>query len=314
MQYFIRLLLGMSLFVAPAIALATSLFAIGPDNPNATFPVPRELTALSTSGAAAPVAALSDGSLAFNGGLAFRPATGLDPDRLYGIANDSIGQSTLYSLSLNGTNLTPVLSLGSGFTGGLAYDPGTDALYAIQTGLSFLSPPSSSLYRIDLGGSVSMTALGGLGGIYGGGAGGGLTYDANDGMLYGIAWDALGTPRSLNTIDPASGSETPLFDLGTGNLAFNGGIAYETTGDFFYGIANDFLANSTLMTFSLAGAGTYAPSGPSFGQGFLNTGLALAPDLQPPQPMPEPPLIALMLLGIAALGVARLRRGVKVEA
>jgi hypothetical protein len=309
MRSLIRILLCVSVLTAPGVAAATALFTIGPDDPNALFPVPRELTALSTAGVASPVAALSDGSLAFNGGLAFRPATGPDADRLYAIANDSSGQSTLYRLDLNGANLTSVLSLGSGFTGGLAYDPGGDALYAIQTDLSFLAPPSSSLYRIDLGVSPTLNPLGPLSGIYGGGAGGGLTFDGNDGMLYAIAWDAFGIPRTLSEIDPTPASDTPVFDLGAGDLAFSGGIAYDAVGDSFYAIANDFLANSTLTTFALPDAGAYTPVGPSFGQGFLNTGLALAPNVvpPPPRPAPEPPGLALMLLGMAALGVGRLR-------
>ena len=307
MRSFIRMLISVPLLAVCGAVQATALLTIGPDDPGALFPVPRELTALSTAGVASPVATLSDGSQAFNGGLAYRPSGSGGAEHLYAIANDSLGQSTLYRLDVDGGNLTAILSLGVGFTGGLAYDPGLDALYAIQTDL-FSTQPGSSLFRVDLTSGPTLTALGALTGIYGGGFGGGLTLNVSDGMLYGTAWDDVGNPRRLNAINRSSASDTTVFDLGDGDLAFNGGLAYDPVSDAFFAIANDFAANSTLMTFLLSGAGTLSAVGASFGQGFLNAGLAFAPEVTPPPPptVSEPSTLALMLLA-AVLGPATAR-------
>ena len=88
-------------------------------------------------------------------------------------------------------------------------------------------------------------------------------------------------------------------------MSFNGGLAYDDAADLFYVIGNDFFANSSLFSFTLGGVGTVLPTpiGTSFGQGFLNIGLALAPEVTP---VSEPPTLSLIAL-IALLGLVTMR-------
>lgn len=58
--------------------------------------------------------------------------------------------------------------------------------------------------------------------------------------LYSIGMGASGAPNNFTSIT-GTGVATPLFDLGDGFLAFNGGLAYHAGSDLFYGIANDWL-------------------------------------------------------------------------
>ncbi|MCC6235133.1 MAG: hypothetical protein IT580_20990 [Verrucomicrobiales bacterium] len=91
--------------------------------------VPRSFTSITEMGTVAPLFDLGDGSLALNGGLAYRGSNGL----FYGIANDSFGNSSLVSFSLlGGGALTTVGALGRGFLSGLAYDSTGDLLFAIS--------------------------------------------------------------------------------------------------------------------------------------------------------------------------------------
>ncbi|MBV8037123.1 hypothetical protein [Roseateles sp.] len=263
----------------PLPALAT-LVSIGPD---AGF-VPRSLTSLSSP---VPMATLGNGSLAFNGGLVFDAAS----SRLFGIANDSFGNSQLYSFTVAGAALTALGSgLGQGFYGGLAQDPSTGHLYAVADDMF----GGATLYAISSAGAA--TALGAIGnGYFGGPAWAGDT-------LYAIAGDALGVQRSVYAIDPATVTASLLFSLGDGSLGFNGGLAYDDMADLFYTIGNDAFGNSALYAFTAGGAGAdLAALGAPFGQGFVNAGLAIVPGSDPPQSLPESPTLALALL---ALGLA----------
>jgi hypothetical protein len=89
-------------------------------------------------------------------------------------------------------------------------------------------------------------------------------------LLYTIGPDAASVPRNLATVDP--GGATPRFDLGDGSLGFNGGLAYDTANNRFYAIANDSLGNSSLVSFTLGGAGSVTTLA-SLGTGFIG-GLA----------------------------------------
>jgi hypothetical protein len=74
----------------------------------------------------ADIFTLGDGTVSFNGGLLYDPASGL----FYAIGNDQSGNSSLYSFSLSGAGtLTTVLSdFGSGYNNvGLAETPATGA-------------------------------------------------------------------------------------------------------------------------------------------------------------------------------------------
>lgn len=274
-----------ALALAPAWGSA-ALLTIGPDE---AF-VPRVLTQLPTSApvAGTALATLGDGSVGFNGGLAH------DGSGLFAIGNDSLGASTLYSMTAAGGSLTAVGTLGSGFYGGLAYRSG-GGLYAIASDWS----GKSTLYDVTGG---SATAVGaGLGeGFYGG-----LTWNADKGRLYAIAGDTFGVPRSVVAIDADTGAATPLFALGDGSIGFNGGLAYDADADRFFVIGNDSLANSSLYTFTLDGADTLTAIDASFGQGFLNASLVLLPNGD--QPVPEPP--TLMLLSSLLLAGLASRRG-----
>jgi hypothetical protein len=279
---------------APFAAHADALFTIGPDA-DPFFPVPRVLNQLPKTApvVAAPLATLGDGSIGFNGGLAYHTSSAL----LYSIGNDFLGDSTLYRMTTLGGSLTSVAGLGTGFNGGLAYNPDNDNFYAIANDMF----GASSLYEVTAAGVATALGTGPIGsGFYGG-----LTYNADDGKLYAIA--GTGVMRSvveIDIVDIATVVAMPLFDLGDGSLSFNGGLAYDDAADLFYVIGNESFVNSALFSFTLDGGGTdLTPIGTSFGQGFLNIGLALAPEVTP---VSEPPTLSLVAL-IALLGLVTMR-------
>lgn len=292
----------------PGDSVAAALFTVGPDDPASFFPVPRALTPLTTGAVVGAGTNLGDGSVGFNGGLAFRPGSTPADDRLFAVGNDALFNSTLYSVATGGSGLASVLPLGAGFAGGLAWHAGEDAFYVVAS--NFLG--ASSLHRVPAAGgisSVEFVADIGFGFV------GGLTYNADDGKLYAISTDVLGVPRVLNaiTLGPTP-TVAPLFSLGDGSLAFNGGLAYNALGDVFYAVSNDASFASTLNTFTLAGAGAFDVVG-AIGVGFGNSALALVPGVIV-TPVPEPAgetLAATALALLALLGAAprarRRRRG-----
>jgi hypothetical protein len=289
---FALLIASAAAVAVPVAARADALFTIGPD---AGF-VPRVLNQLPATApvGAAPLATLGDGSIGFNGGLAYHTGSAL----LYAIGNDFSGGSTLYSMTTLGGSLASVAALGAGFNGGLAYNPADGNFYAVANDMF----AASFLYKVTAAGVATALGTGPLGfGFYGG-----LTYDADNGNLYAIAGDLLGVMRSVVEIDIATVTATPLFELGDGSLSFNGGLAYDDAANLFYVAGNDFLANSALFSFTLGGGGAdLAPIGTSFGQGFLNIGLALAPEVTPPS-VSEPPMLSLIAL-VALLGLVTMR-------
>lgn len=246
---------------AATSAQAAPTYSFGPDG----FGIGRVFSTVAP-GTATSLATLGDGSVAFNGGLVYRGATG----SFFAIGNDGLGNSSLVSFSAAapGTfTLNQGLSVG-GFTGGLALAGST--LYAVSTDFN----GSSSLYSLDLTGG-SLTLLGALSGaLYTG-----LTFDADDGLLYGIAADEFGIGRSVRRISLGAGvSDVELFRLGDGSVSFNGGLAYDDQADLFNVIANDAVATSTLMSFDLTGSASLTALGGSFGFGYLNAGLAIGPE------------------------------------
>lgn len=273
---------------SPARASDT-LYSIGAD----AFGVGRNLTPVQPAGA---VTALGDGSVAFNGGLAYLPAAG----KLYAIENDAFGQSSLTSLvpAVSLTDLAVPVALGSGFYGGLAADTANATLYALA------SDPigNSTLYSV---GGTGATALGAIGtGFYGG-----LTYDAADDSLYAIGSDDSFVQRRLFRINLAGGTPTAtvLFDLGDGGVAFNGGLTFDASSGNFLAIGSDSFANSSLYSFTLAGAASLGDLG-SVGVGFMNAGLAFAPAGAPVTPVPEPHVGWLVALGLPPIWLATRRR------
>lgn len=260
------------------LVFAGTLYTIGPDS---TMSWPTGFYSVSTGGTATWQFDLGDGSLGFNGGLAFNPFNNL----FYAIANDSGGNSSLVSFSpWGGGAFTPIGGLGQGFVSGLAYSTSDGYLYGIST--DWLG--NSSLSRISLGGAV--TPLGSLGSGFIGGRG--LTFRPADGLLYGVSAGALGTPCLFQSIDPVALPPTQLFDFCSGSAWFDGGVAWSWADGLFYVISNDW-SGSTLQT--LTPAGTLTPVG-VIGGGFWNVGLVDA------TPIPEPslwlPLAAALMAGV----------------
>jgi hypothetical protein len=85
--------------------------------------------------------------------------------------------------------------------------------------------------------------------------------------LYSFGPDNQSIPSEFSGV---SGALTDLFHLGDDSFAFNGGLT--TSNGLFYAITNDGLGNSTLQSFSLAGAGSLQGLF-SLGAGFIG-GLA----------------------------------------
>jgi hypothetical protein len=88
--------------------------------------------------------------------------------------------------------------------------------------------------------------------------------------LFSVGPDANQVPRSFDAVG-ASGA-TSQFLLGDGSLGFNGGLTYRAANASFYAVANDSSGNSSLVSFTPAGSGSYSTVG-SLGSGFLG-GLA----------------------------------------
>lgn len=267
-----------------ATSLSAEFFSIGPD---ASF-IPRGFTSITETGTVTPLFDLGDGSLALNGGLAYRGSDGL----FYGIANDFSGNSSLVSFSLlGGGALTTIGTLGPGFSSGLAYNSADDLLYAISNDWMGLS----TLHSIDFTGSLNV--IGSLGvGFYGG-----LTFRPSDGKLYAFAADSWGAQRRFMSVDPGSAAATELFELGAATISFNGGVAYNSHDGRFYTISNDMTGSSELWRFALAGPGSLS-LGSGIGGGFWNVGLA-----EKPAAVPEPGSWGTAAAALALL-MLRLRR------
>lgn len=252
--------LGFSLAVGGAQAATPPLYAIGADDAG----IGRVFTPVLP---AEPGTPLGDGSLAFNGGLAWLPGAA----RFYTIANDGFGQSALTSFERSApSTLAASTALGSGFYGGLAADPVTARLYAIASDTS----SASTLYRVDP--TTGSTAIGAVGvGYYGG-----LGFDTDDGALYAISGDDSGVQRRINRIALAAdgtATATALFDLGDGSVGFAGGLAYDADGRRFVSIGSDASGASALYAFTLTGgAGSLTDLGVALAPGFVHAGLAFA--------------------------------------
>lgn len=289
-------MLLLATLTVPGIAGGVALYTIGADDPGSLFPVPRALTPLSTAGTVGAGTNLGDGSIGFNGGLAFRPGATPVDDLLFTVGNDSSLASSLYSVGTDGAGLTPVLGLGSGFTGGLAWHGAEQAFYTIASDLF----GASALYRIPTAGGISgVDFVGDLGfGFIGG-----LTFNEDNGKLYAISTDLLGVPRVLSaiTLGPTLSVDTVFTFAGSG-FAVNGGLAYEASSDLFYAIRNDSGFNSTLGTFTLASAGAFDVIG-GLGFGFGNRGLTLGPDVVI-TPVAEPSTLSMMITMLVLLLLA----------
>ena len=262
-------------------ANAATFFAIGADLN--TF-VPNQLSSVTSSPqAVTPLATLGDGSLGFNGGLTTGPG-----GTLYGIANDSTGAGSLYTIQSNGTlSLVGAAGgLGFGFLGGLAFNPGVSNFYAA------VNDPlgNTTLDSITTGGTP--TALG----VSLGTGFSGLAFDTANGLFYGIGNDNTGF-STLFSFTQAGPVNT------VGGLGFGfGALTYDAASDVFWAIGPVNNAGSQLFQISPAGA----LSAPLFtlGDGFVELAVTQAPA----PASPEPEVIAMTGSGLIGLGFLLRRR------
>jgi len=274
-----RLLIALiSLCLYATSTNAAFLYALSGDD----LGVSRRLNQIdTTSQTVQTVFDLGDGTLGYFG-LAY------GNNKFYTIASDGSGSFSLQTFSLSGSGATnPELSLGEGFTGGLAFSGG-NTLYALANDLT----GAASLYTIDLlAASVSL-----IDSSLGFGQPGGLTWNPNKQLLYALGSN-LSFEQTLYSIDPSvSGSATPVTNLlGSGII---GGVDISATGDI-YAIGNE-SNSSELLSVTLGG--NSAPlfglsADPSFTFSALTSGPAFAiPD--PSVTVPEPPTILLLAIGL----------------
>lgn len=146
---------------------------------------------------------------------------------LYSIATGA-GDSYLSSIDGSG-NVTQLVDLTSGFGagfpggGGLAYDSNNNLFYAISKDGSAVA----SLYSIALGGTVTDVGILGGGGANSFEYDGGLTFDANNGLLYGFSYDGtLADPSALQAFNIDGSLTGSAVALGApAGDAYNGGLA-----------------------------------------------------------------------------------------
>jgi hypothetical protein len=91
-------------------------------------------------------------------------------------------------------------------------------------------------------------------------------------ILYSVAGDGNGVPRSVKRIDTNTSSTTGVVDLGDGSMGFGGGLTYDSGSGTFYTMSDDGVNPSVLSSFVTAGAGAFSPVLPA-GYGFFG-GLA----------------------------------------
>jgi hypothetical protein len=177
------------------------------------------------------------GSLAFNGGLALDP---LNVRKFYAIANDASPDSELFYIDVGSASITQLSArLGPGYTGGLTYNPGDGALYAVQNG--FLS--NSTLAKFDV--SVNPAGVSATLPSFGAGFFGGL-FPAQNGGFYALTTDAFGASR-LNLL-ASDGNLTPLLAAGNGfySAGLTSGAAAQTPEPSTFGLVLVALAGLAL--------------------------------------------------------------------
>lgn len=270
-------------FLAMAPAQAAVLYAISGDDSG----IPRRVNQIDTdTNSVTPVFDLGDGSLGYFG-LAFRN------DTFYTVATDgNFDAMNLHTFTLGGGGSTaPVLGLGAGFIGGVAFRS-DDLLYAIAG-----DPLSgeSQLYEVDLATSAVTLIDPGLGF----GASGGLTWDATAGLLYALGSDGF-LGETLYAIDPdnSPGTSTPVTTLlGSGII---GGVEYVPTTGEILAIGNE-LNMSELLAVTLGGGATPLGFSLSSDPRYVFSALTVGPavDIPPGTPASVPAVPWLMLAGLS---------------
>jgi hypothetical protein len=221
---------------------------------------------------------LGGGALGFNGGLTFGPG-----GALYGIANDSTGAGSLYSIQLGGT-LTLVGSaggLGFGYLGGLAFDTADSTFYAAvidQLGNTTLSSITSTGVSTPLG-QILGTGFSGL------------AYDSANGMFFGISNDSSGNSELLDFT--LGGAVNPVAALGTAY----GALTYDAANNVFWAISPVNNASSELIQIT--------PTGSQTGEFVLGDGFVEM--AASPVTTPEPSAALGILAGLSILAWKRAR-------
>jgi hypothetical protein len=238
-------------------AEGATLLAIGSDPIN--FVPDQLILADIASQSVSTIGTLGDGSLGFNGGLAYGPGG------LYAIGNDSTGAGSFYQVQPAGA-LSLVGSpggLGFGFYGGLTFDPLDGLFYGAVND----SSGNASLYSITASG-VSTPLGQSLGAGFSG-----LAFDSSNGRFYGIGNDSSGFSSLYDfTISIPVSTVAPL------GFGF-GGLTYDAASDSFWVIAP--VSNSGAQLFQIASGG--AVTGPvlTLGDGFFELA---APTASTPEP------------------------------
>jgi hypothetical protein len=211
--------------VAPA--QADSFWSIGGD-PNNGY-VPDVLFSVNSGAQTVTnIAAMGGGNLGFNGGLTVGPG-----GKLYAIANDSLGNSSFYSIQANGafSLIGSAGGLGQGFLGGLTYDTQNSTFYAVVLD----SAGNTSLDSISQTGQATVVDPS-LGSGFSG-----LAFDSANDLFYGIANDNTG----FSTLVDFS-LNGPVSDVGALGYGF-GALTYDQTKNVFWALAPVNNAASTLF-------------------------------------------------------------------
>lgn len=245
-----------SMWVAPGQA-DTLFYSISGDPNNGFAP---DLLSSVDSGAQSvtAIAALGGGVLGFNGGLTVAPN-----GQLYGIANDSAGNSSFYRIGANGS-LSLIGSaggLGQGFLGGLTYDTQNSTFYAAV--LDFAG--NTTLDSISQTGQA--TALGeSLGTGFSG-----LAFDSANDLFYGIENDSNGVST---LVDFALNG--PVQSVGTLVDGF-GALTYDEADNVFWAL--DPVNNAGSALYQVTALGNKSGGTFTLGDGFAE--LAVEPPAAP---------------------------------
>jgi hypothetical protein len=270
-------LIAVMAFAAAVVphAGAATFFAISADLN--TF-VPNQLSSVTSAPqAVVPAATLGDGSLGFNGGLTTGPG-----GALYGIANDSTGAGSLYSIQSDGTlSLVGAAGgLGFGFLGGLAFNPGNSTFYAAVND----TLGNTTLNSITTGGSP--TALG----VSLGTGFSGLAFDTANSLFYGIGNDNTGFSTLFSFTEAG-----PVNTVGGLGFGF-GALTYDAAGDVLWAIGP--VNNSGSQLFQVSPAGALSAPFFTLGDGFVELAVTQAPAVG----SPEPGVTAMTGAGLIGLG------------
>lgn len=219
---------------ATQAAGATSFSAIAGD-PNNGFVPDEFLNVTLTPNTVTVIGTMSDGSLAFNGGLTMGPF-----GNLYSVVNDSTGAGSLYTIQPDGTfSLVGAAGgLGFGFLGGLTWDPANSLFYA-----AVIDNQGNTTYSSITTGGVAVSFSQNIGTGFSG-----LAYDSAIGLFYGIGNDNTG----FSTLYDFSlgGSVNPVGALGFGF----GALTYDPANNAFWAISPVNNSGSQLYQISPAGA------------------------------------------------------------